>query len=134
MDIIRDLQEAVKSIEETGPFFTCVADLPCLSANHIIRNTGCIRIFGKRGPFNLGTCPMPGSEGVEMPYTECICGVDACPAGINILRGDHMDRPQDEEKFLMLDRHLAYNINTRAIWNGYAGFFHVHQNRRKISW
>ena len=32
---IPDLREAVKTIEETGPLFTCVADLPCLSTGHI---------------------------------------------------------------------------------------------------
>ena len=29
---ISDLHETVKTIEESGPFFTCVADLPCLTA------------------------------------------------------------------------------------------------------
>jgi hypothetical protein len=53
-------------------------------------------------------------EAGDAAYMECIRGVDACPAGINILRGDLIDRPQEEEKFLILDRHLSYNINTRA--------------------
>ena len=110
---IRDLQEAVKSIDETGPFFTCVADLPCLSASHIIEIRTAYESSGKEAlsAWVPARCP---AEAVEMPYTECICGVDACPAGINILMGDRMDRPQEEEKFLLVDRHLAYNINTRS--------------------
>lgn len=110
---IRDLQEAVKIIEETGPFFTCVADLPCLSANHIIEIRAAYESSGKEALSTWVPVRCPEKAG-EMPYNECICGVDACPAGINILMGDHMDRPQDEEKFLMLDRHLAHNINTQS--------------------
>ena len=49
-----------------------------------------------------------------MSYAECICGVEACPAGINIIRGDLIDRPQEEEQLLIMDRYLAYNINNRA--------------------
>jgi len=109
---IQDLQEAVKTIEETGPFFSCVADLPCLSAAHIRKIRAAYDVSGKEA---LSTwVPVPCRRaGVAASYVECIHGVEACPAGINILRGDLIDRPQVEEKFLIVDRHLAYNINTR---------------------
>jgi adenosylcobinamide-phosphate guanylyltransferase len=135
---IRDLQHAVKSIEETGPFFTCVADLPCLSANHINEIRAAYESSGKEA---LSTwVPIPCHEDApDMPYAECICGVDACPAGINIIRGDHMDRPQDEEKFLLIDRHLAYNINTRADLERVRRFFsrsppQKENNSGNLSW
>jgi adenosylcobinamide-phosphate guanylyltransferase len=110
---IRDLQEAVKTIEETGPFFTCVADLPCLNVDHITKIRAAYEFSGKEAlsTWVPATCRR---EGVDLPYAECISGVDACPAGINILRGDLIDRLQEEEKFLLMDPHLAYNINTRA--------------------
>jgi adenosylcobinamide-phosphate guanylyltransferase len=56
------------------------------------------------------TCQEPG---VDLPYSVCIGGIVACPAGINIIRGDLIDRPQDEEKLLINDRRLGYNVNTR---------------------
>jgi adenosylcobinamide-phosphate guanylyltransferase len=37
----------------------------------------------------------------------------ACPAGLNILRGDVIDRPQEEFRLLIRNRRLAFNINTR---------------------
>ena len=108
---IQDLRQAVQAIEENDPFFTCVADLPCLTAAHIRQIRATYEASGKEA---LSTW-VPAAcqrEGVKGSYTECILGVEACPAGINILRGDLIDRPQDEEKFLIMDRHLANNINT----------------------
>ncbi|MCU0630990.1 MAG: NTP transferase domain-containing protein [Methanoregulaceae archaeon] len=110
---INDLHETVKIIEESGPFFTCVADLPCLTAGHITQIRKRYEISGKEA---LSTW-VPVSckrEGSDVSFVENINGVDACPVGINIIRGDLIDRPQEEEKFLIMDRHLAYNINTRA--------------------
>ncbi|MCX6699031.1 MAG: NTP transferase domain-containing protein [Methanomicrobiales archaeon] len=110
---IQDLQEAVKTIEETGSFFSCVADLPCLTVSHIQQIRAAYEISGKEALSTWVPAPCR-SEGVDVLYEECICGVAACPAGINILRGDFIDRSQKEEKFLIMDRDLAYNINTRA--------------------
>ena len=110
---IQDLQEAVKTTEETGPLFTCVSDLPCLSTGHIKQIRSAYDSSGKEAlsTWVPALCREPG---VALPYSEHIDGIDACPAGINIIRGDLINRPQDEEKFLINDRHLAYNINTRG--------------------
>ncbi len=110
---IHDLLEAAKSIEISGPFFSCVADLPCLSTGHINKIRLAYEASGKEA---LSTwVPLPsGKEKSGTSYYECIQGVDACPVGINILIGDIIDRPQEEEKFILDDPHLAYNINTRA--------------------
>ena len=48
-----------------------------------------------------------------MPYHEQIDGVDACPAGVNILRGDVIDMVQDEFVLLLDEPRLAMNVNTR---------------------
>jgi len=110
---IRDLQEAVKISEETGPLFTCVSDLPCLSVEHIRQIRAAYEDSGKEALSTWVPAPCRG-EGIHISYPECIRGVDACPVGINIMRGDLIDRPQEEEKFLLMDRRLAHNINTRA--------------------
>jgi adenosylcobinamide-phosphate guanylyltransferase len=49
-----------------------------------------------------------------MPYREKIHGVTACPAGVNILRGDLIEQPQDELQVLVEEQRLALNVNTRA--------------------
>jgi len=36
-----------------------------------------------------------------MPYTKTVNGTEACPAGINILRGDLIEQPQDELQLLL---------------------------------
>jgi adenosylcobinamide-phosphate guanylyltransferase len=125
---IQDLREAVKTTEETGPLFTCVADLPCLSTGHILQIRAAYDFSGKEA---LSTwVPAPCREpGVDLPYSECISGIDACPAGINIIRGDLIDHPQDEEKLLINDRHLGYNINTRADLEKVRHFFSRSQPR-----
>jgi len=110
---IQDLQEAVKAIEEHGPFFTCVADLPCITAAHIRQIRAAYEASGKEA-LSTWVPAQYREEGDELLYKECIHGVEACPAGINILRGDLIARPQEEEKFLIMDRHLANNINTPA--------------------
>jgi adenosylcobinamide-phosphate guanylyltransferase len=110
---ISDLQEAVRGIEESAPLFTCGADLPCITAEHIEQ----IRFkYEESGKEALSVwVPRPSTEEKgTTSYFECIQGVEACPAGINILRGDLIDRPQEEEQLLIKDCLLGYNINTRA--------------------
>ena len=48
-----------------------------------------------------------------MPYHEQIGGVDACPAGVNILRGDGIGAEQEEFALLLDEPRLALNVNTR---------------------
>ncbi len=47
-----------------------------------------------------------------MPYHKQICGMDACPAGVNILRGSRIDAEQEEFAFLLDEPRLALNVNT----------------------
>jgi adenosylcobinamide-phosphate guanylyltransferase len=48
-----------------------------------------------------------------MPYREQIGGTDACPAGVNILRGDGIGAEQEEFALLLDEPGLALNVNTR---------------------
>ncbi|MDO9323745.1 MAG: 5-deoxyadenosylcobinamide phosphate nucleotidyltransferase, partial [Methanoregula sp.] len=45
---------------------------------------------------------------------EEIHGIKACPAGVNILRGDLITEFQDELQILLDEPRLALNVNTRA--------------------
>jgi adenosylcobinamide-phosphate guanylyltransferase len=48
-----------------------------------------------------------------MPYREQIGDTEAFPAGVNILRGDHIAEMQDEYALLLDEPRLALNVNTR---------------------
>lgn len=109
---IRDLQETVKTIEESCPFFTCVSDLPCLTAGHITEIREKYETSGKEALSTWAPVPCERVRSA-VSFVESINGVDSCPVGINIIRGDLIDRQQEEEKFLIMDPHLAYNVNTR---------------------
>ncbi|NTU99856.1 MAG: NTP transferase domain-containing protein [Methanoregulaceae archaeon] len=107
---IPDIVEAISILDEAGPFFTCVADLPCITPGIIGEVEDRYQGSGKEA------CSVwvPLSLGGRESYAEKIEGVMASPAGINILRGDAIDRPQEEIRILYNDRRLAFNINTRA--------------------
>ena len=110
---VEDITEAVNVLGITGPFFTCVADLPCLSPNTIRE------IEERYMESGCEACsvwiPLDFSETLacRSSYTAIINGISACPAGINILRGDLIFRPQEELALLIQDRRLSFNINTR---------------------
>jgi adenosylcobinamide-phosphate guanylyltransferase len=111
-DYIRDLREAVDTIDERGAFFTCVSDIPCLRPDHIrdVKTSyqGC-------GTEALSVwVPLSGDGKCrDQCFSKPVDGVDACPAGINILRGDLIARPQEEFSLLVRDNSLAFNVNTR---------------------
>lgn len=106
---IPDIAEAVAILDVEGPFFTCVADLPCITPRIIAEVEDRYRKSGKEA------CSVwvPQSLGGRKSYAEEVEGVTACPVGLNILRGDAIDRPQEELRLLISDRRLAFNINTR---------------------
>ena len=112
VDYIKDLHEAVRILDVRDPFFTCVSDIPCLTADHIRTIHSSYSHSGKEA-FSVW---VPGSFRGKDPdyhYIGSVDGTDACPAGINILRGDLIDRPQVESTLLIRDRSLAFNVNTR---------------------
>ncbi|OPX72494.1 MAG: Adenosylcobinamide-phosphate guanylyltransferase [Methanoregulaceae archaeon PtaB.Bin108] len=110
---IDDIIESVGILDISGPFFTSVADLPLLGAD-LIRDI--LDVYRKSGKPALSTW-VPKSIAEEcrsrIPYVEKVGEVEACPAGINILRGDQVGSPQEEERILIHDPRLAYNVNTR---------------------
>ena len=110
---IEDMVAAVTALEEEDPLFVSVSDIPCVSPAVICRITDEYKGSGKDAcsawvPSRLMN---PGTEG--MPYHELVNGTDACPAGVNILRGDRIAMPQEELQILLEDPGLALNVNTR---------------------
>jgi len=111
-DYISDLHEAVGVLEEKDPFFSCVSDIPCLTAELIRSINASYRDSGKEA-LSVWVPGPAGPGGPDRSYTAVVDGTPAYPAGINILRGDLIDRPQEELALLVRDAGLAFNVNTR---------------------
>lgn len=110
---IEDLEEAASALDLAGPAFTCVADLPCLTAD-LIR---AIEERYRASPLPACSVWVPRdlcrAHGCRTPYTETVEGVPACPAGINIIDAGALGEPQGEVQALLCDCRLAFNVNTR---------------------
>ena len=111
---IDDMIGAVEELDEDKPLFVSVSDIPGITADTIrsIRET-----YFSCGEDALSVwvpARLVRSCRGGMPYREQIHGVEACPAGINILRGDRISCVQSETTLLLDDPGLALNINTRA--------------------
>jgi adenosylcobinamide-phosphate guanylyltransferase len=109
---VNDMISAVRMMDEPLPLFICVSDIPGITPEIIQEIAEAYRSSGKDGcsawvPAGLATACRGG-----MPYREKVNGIDACPAGINILRGDLIDQPQDELQVLLNEPGLALNVNT----------------------
>jgi adenosylcobinamide-phosphate guanylyltransferase len=111
---VNDMISAVRMMDERLPLFICVSDIPGITPEIIRTMAEVHRSSGKDGcsawvPAGLANVCRGG-----MPYREQVNGIEACPAGINILRGDIIERPQDELQILLNEPGLALNVNTRA--------------------
>jgi len=111
---IDDMVNAVEDLEEKGPLFVCVSDIPGLTSTIIqyIRQTYTYEqkdALSVWVPANLVKFCRGG-----MKYRAQIHGIEAYPAGINILRGDQITQAQEEFSLLVNDPGLALNVNTRA--------------------
>jgi len=110
---IEDMVSAVRDLGENTSLIISVADIPCITPALI---TTILRSYHDCGKDALSTWVpahrVKSCRG-DMPYHEQIDGIEACPAGINILRGDGIDAEQDEFALLLDEPRLALNINTR---------------------
>ena len=109
---IEDIAEAAAALEVSAPFFTSVADIPCLRPDHIkaIRDAYLAQektALSSWVPRDL--CP---AGGCRTDYTEMIDGVPSVPVGVNILLGERIRKPQEEYQLLLRDPALARNVNT----------------------
>jgi len=110
---VEDFIACASELDLREPFFTSVADLPCLSSSLIRR----IRQEYESSEKEACSVWVPASlvheHGCICNYIENIDGTEACPAGINILSGDKITEEQDELRLVLNEASLVFNINTR---------------------
>lgn len=110
---VEDIIETVEALGEMGPVFTCVSDIPCIVPGIITDVLEQYHASGSDACSVWVPLSFLDRNGCRACYVEEVDGIDACPAGINILNGSRIKEPQDEIRLLVRDRRLAFNINTR---------------------
>jgi adenosylcobinamide-phosphate guanylyltransferase len=110
---IEDMVSAVRNLEEELPLIVSVSDIPCVTPEIISTIVCTYRDCGKDALSTWVPARLVKTSRSSMPYHEQIGGIDACPAGVNILRGDRIDTTQEECTLLMDEPRLALNVNTR---------------------
>lgn len=110
---VNDMARAVQSLDEEHPLFISVSDIPCITADIVKTIARAYDSFGKDALSTWVPAAMVTACRESMPYRERINGVEACPAGINIIRGDRAGEEQDEHRLLLSEPGLALNVNTR---------------------
>ncbi|MGD1003999.1 MAG: NTP transferase domain-containing protein [Methanoregulaceae archaeon] len=110
---IKDMVDAVVALDELNPLFISVSDLPCLQAN--ILETINTKYYKSRRDACSTWIPLSLVKNYrDAQYIEKVNKIDACPCGVNILRGDLISEPQDEFRLLLKEARLAHNVNTRT--------------------
>jgi adenosylcobinamide-phosphate guanylyltransferase len=110
---IDDMVGAVSDLDETGPVIVSVSDIPCITPAVISSVIAAYRDCGKDALSTWVPARLVKSCRGGMPYREQVEGMEACPAGLNILRGDRISSEQDECRLLLDEPRLALNVNTR---------------------
>jgi adenosylcobinamide-phosphate guanylyltransferase len=110
---VEDMVSAVRTMDENLPLIISVSDIPCITPAIISKILGSYRDCGKDSLSTWVPAHRVESCRGGMPYRERISGVDACPAGVNILRGDDIGSEQEEFALLLDEPRLALNVNTR---------------------
>lgn len=111
---VEDMVTAVGMLEEHNPLFVCTADIPAITPAIIHTIADAYRGCGKDACSTWVPASLRKSCRESMPYREVIGGIKACPAGVNILRGDRIAEAQDEFQLLLDEPRLALNVNSRA--------------------
>lgn len=109
---VEDMVSATQHLEEEQAIVISVSDIPCITPAII---STILRSYRECGKDALSTWVPAGqvkSCRGGMPYHKQIGGVEACPAGVNILHGKNIDAEQEEFALLLDDPRLALNVNT----------------------
>jgi adenosylcobinamide-phosphate guanylyltransferase len=110
---VEDMVDAVSSLGEQQPVFVSVSDLPCLHAGILETIHSAYALSEKEACSSWVPVSLIRNKR-DLMYRENIDGTEACPCGINILRGDRIADPQDELRLVLNDPRLAYNVNSRT--------------------
>lgn len=111
---VDDMISAVHLLEEEKPLFVSVSDIPGITPDIVHTITEMYRSHDKEAASTWVPATLVNPSKEAMPYREVIHGVEACPTGVNILRGGRITQPQDELQILLDEPRLALNVNTRA--------------------
>jgi adenosylcobinamide-phosphate guanylyltransferase len=111
---VEDMISAVQALDVQLPLFVCVSDIPCITPRIIHHIADSYFVSGKDACSVWVPATLVRSCRGGMPYREQVCGIEACPVGINILRGDIIDQSQEELQVLLSEPCLSLNINTPA--------------------
>lgn len=110
---MEDAIESVLALEVAEPLFTSVSDLPFLHKEIVSHILDRYLVEGREALSAWVPRSLAARHGCRSMYPTNVRGVEACPAGVNILTGAEITRPQDEFQLLVPDPRLAFNINTR---------------------
>lgn len=111
---VEDMISAVQTLDDQHPLFVCVSDIPCLTTRIIQHIADSYSVSGKDACSVWVPATLVRACRGGMPYREHVGGVEACPVGINILRGDLIEQPQEELQILLNEPCLSFNVNTPA--------------------
>lgn len=109
---IGDMASAVMSLDEDRPLIVSVSDIPCIGPDIISTIMESYTTCGRDALSTWIPAHYVQSCRGGMPYREVIGGIEACPAGVNILRGDYIGSEQEEYALLLDEPRLALNVNT----------------------
>ncbi len=120
---VEDIAEAVEILGEEGPVLIVCADIPGLRRDHLDQIISSYNAGGK--PSCSVWIPSYRFEehGCRVHYTKEIAGIQASPAGLNILLGSSIEDEQDELSLLIDDPALVFNVNTREELTAAEQFF-----------
>ncbi|MCJ7741160.1 MAG: NTP transferase domain-containing protein, partial [Methanoregula sp.] len=104
---IEDMISAVETMDEQHPLFVCVSDIPCITAKIIRQIADSYHISGKDACSTWVPAELVHSCRGSISYREQVNGIEACPAGVNIIRGDLISQLQDELQVLLSEPGLA---------------------------
>jgi adenosylcobinamide-phosphate guanylyltransferase len=110
---VEDIVEVVTELGINAPLFTSVADIPCLRPEHVkkIQETYLAQDMPALSSWVPRSLCQP--TGCRTDYAESVDGFQAVPIGVNILLGERIREPQEEYRFLLHDRALGRNVNTK---------------------
>jgi adenosylcobinamide-phosphate guanylyltransferase len=109
---VGDMVQAVQQLGEEGPVMVSVSDIPCITSRIIGIVIDAFRECGKHALSTWVVGSHVRSCRGSMPYRKMVDGVEACPAGINVLTGEFIEDEQDEYELLLDEPLLAVNVNT----------------------
>lgn len=110
---IDDIGEAAGALELDGPFFTCNADLPCLTGTVIRSVASAHQQSGLPASSTWVPVALREARGYSVHSSMMIDQTLVTPAGLNLLDGSLMDLEQEELQLVYTDPALICNVNTR---------------------